>query len=381
MKKFYESLLYVMIILVTFQYCTKEKEPMSTITKREFGKLPNGTTVYLYTLANQQGMQVKITNYGGIITSVLVPDKEGQFGDVVLGYDHLRGYLEKTPYFGAIVGRYGNRIASGKFTLNGVEYSLAINNGPNALHGGLKGFDKVVWEPKEINQDGKPGLQLKYVSKDMEEGYPGKLDVTITYLLTNKNEIQIDYQATTDKKTVLNLTNHSYFNLKDDGASTILDHQIMINADRFTPVDQTLIPTGELRPVEGTPFDFRQPQKIGERIEADDQQIKFGGGYDHNFVLNGQAGTLRLAARVREATTGRVLEVFTTQPGVQFYTGNFLDGSITGKNGTVYGRRHGFCLETQHFPDSPNHPNFPSTVLAPGEKYHEVTVFKFSVEK
>jgi aldose 1-epimerase len=353
---------------------------MTVFKKSNFGKLPNGSSANLYTLTNNNGMEVKITNYGGIITSILVPDKAGKISDVVLGYDDLSGYLDKSPYFGCIVGRYGNRIANGKFSLDGEEYSLATNNGPNALHGGLKGFDKIVWQVKELPRDGNLGLELKYVSKDMEEGYPGNLDVTVTYILTEDNALRIDYLAITDKKTVLNLTNHSYFNLKDAGASPILDHFIKLNADKFTPVDETLIPTGELRSVENTPFDFRQPHTIGERINAENEQIKFGGGYDHNFVLHGEMGQLRVIAEIFEPTSGRVMEVFTTEPGVQFYTGNFLDGSITGKNGNVYQHRHGFCLETQHYPDSPNKPEFPSTILEPGQKYQSTTIYKFSVK-
>jgi len=361
--------------------CSQEEIGQMKIEKKLFGKTPEGMPVDLYTLTNANGMQVKITNYGGIITNIFVPDKNGLLGDVVLGYDNLDDYIKNNPYFGCIVGRYANRIAKGQFTIDSKTYTLAKNNGPNHLHGGIKGFDKVVWEAREIKGEDFVGLALKYLSRDGEEGYPGNLSVKVTYKLTNDNELRIDYQATTDKKTIVNLTNHSYFNLRDAGASSILDHVLMINADKFTPVDETLIPTGELRSVEGTPFDFRQPHQIGERINADDEQIKFGGGYDHNFVLNGQTGELRLAAKVFEPKTGRVLEVFTTEPGVQFYSGNFLDGTITGKYGTVYKHRHGFCLETQHYPDSPNHPDFPSVVLNPGEKYQTSTIFKFSVKK
>jgi aldose 1-epimerase len=373
--------IFLFLYLVLLQSCHKEIHKMESITKENFGYMPDGTGVDLYTLTNNKGMVVKITNYGGIITSILVPDKNGVLGDVVLGYDNLSGYLDKTPYFGSIVGRYGNRIANGKFVLDGTEYRLATNNGPNALHGGLKGFDKVIWEVKEIQETTKLGLELNYLSKDMEEGYPGNLDVTVTYLLTEDNAVRLEYLATTDKKTILNLTNHSYFNLKDGGATPILDHEMKINADRFTPVDQTLIPTGELSSVSGTPFDFRQPHKIGDRINAENEQIKFGGGYDHNFVLQGEMGELRLVAQVFESGSGRIMEVFTTEPGVQFYTGNFLDGTITGKNGNVYDYRHGFCLETQHFPDSPNKANFPSAVLEPGQQYQSTTIYKFSVKQ
>lgn len=344
-----------------------------------FGKTAEGEDVQIYTLTNSSGMEVRIMNYGGVIVSVKVPDKSGALSDVVLGCDTLDGYLKGVPYFGALVGRYGNRIAKGKFELDGQTYSLARNNGENALHGGLKGFDKVVWAAEPFEKDGASGLVLKYTSADGEEGYPGKLDVTVTYTLTADNSIRIDYEAVTGKPTVVNLTNHSYWNLKDAGATPILDHEVMLNCDRFTPVDAGLIPTGELKPVEGTPFDFRSPEKIGARIDADDEQIKRGGGYDHNFVINRTGEGLQLAAKVTEPTTGRVMEVLTMEPGVQFYTGNFLDGTITGKGGTIYQKRAGFCLETQHFPDSPNQPDFPSTTLRPGEIYKTTTVYKFSV--
>lgn len=351
------------------------------IEKQPFGKTKDGTAVALYSLTNVNGVTVKITNYGGIVTSILVPDKNGNLGDVVLGYDNLEGYLKNNPYFGCIVGRYGNRIARGKFTLNGKTYTLATNNEPNHLHGGIKGFDKVVWTAKEIKGEDTVGLELTYLSKDGEEGYPGKLSVKVSYTLTNENALRIDYDATTDQPTIVNLTNHSYFNLKDAGANPILDHELMLDAEYFTPVDETLIPTGELRAVEGSPFDFKNPNKIGARIGVDNEQIKFGLGYDHNFVLNGKTGELRLAGKLIESTTGRILEVWTTEPGIQFYSGNFLDGSIIGKNGTVFQHRHGLCLETQHYPDSPNQPNFPTTVLNPGEKYQTTTVYKFLVEK
>jgi aldose 1-epimerase len=349
------------------------------ITHRPFGKV-SGKTVQLYTLRNSNGVEAAITNYGGIVVSLKTPDRNGNFADVVLGFDSLDGYTKEHPYFGAIVGRYGNRIAKGRFTLNGVEYKLAVNNGENALHGGLKGFDKVVWTPKEISSAEGPALELTYVSKDGEEGYPGTLTATVRYTLTSDNELRLDYTATTDKDTVVNLTNHSYFNLAGQGTGDILNHEIQIFADRFTPVDEGLIPTGELKSVAGTPFDFRQPHKIGERINAKDDQIQRGKGYDHNFVLNGRMGELHPAARVTEATSGRIMEVSTTQPGVQFYTGNFLDGSVKGKGGTAYQFRWGFCLETQHFPDSPNQPKFPSTVLKPGETYKSTTIYKFSAK-
>ena len=308
-----------------------------------------------------------------------MPDRNGQFGDVVLGYDNLADYIKDSPYFGALIGRYGNRIAKGKFTLDGKEYTLAVNNGPNALHGGLKGFDKVVWEPRILASPEGPSLELRYMSKDGEEGYPGNLSVTAVYTLTDDNALKLEYTATTDKDTVVNLTQHSYFNLA--GKGDILNHQVMIPADKFTPVDSTLIPTGELKPVDGTPFDFRTPTAIGARIGQDDEQLKFGNGYDHNWVINKPMGQLGLMARVYEPTTGRVLEVWSTEPGLQFYSGNFLDGKITGKGGWVYQFRNGFCMEPQHYPDSPNQPNFPSVVLKPGQVYRNTIIYKFSVQK
>src|SRR5438067_11606165 len=342
-----------------------EAREKPVIKKEAFGNTSDGP-VDVYTIANSHGMEVRVTNYGGIIVLLRVPDKKGMPGDVVLGYDNLDGYLKNSPYFGAIVGRHGNRIANGKFTLDGVDYHLAKNNGPNSLHGGLKGFDKVIWHAEPFTNKEGSGLVLTYTSKEGEEGYPGNLKIKITYTVTDQNELQIDYEATTDKATPVNLTNHSYFNLAGQGNGDILKHEVEINADRFTPVDATLVPTGELREVKGTPLDFRKPTAIGARINTDDEQMKFGKGYDHNFVLNGKGKGPHLAARVHEPTSGRVMEVWTTEPGVQFYTGNFLDGSNKGKGGKVYKHRYGFCLETQHFPDSPNQPKFPSTVLKPG---------------
>ncbi|MCU1275965.1 MAG: aldose 1-epimerase [Bryobacterales bacterium] len=346
-----------------------------------FGKTKDGQAVDLYTLTNGHGMEVAITNYGGIVVSVKTPDRNGKLADVVLGFDNFEGYLQTMPYFGALIGRYGNRIANGRFTLDAREYHLAQNNGPNALHGGLRGFDKRIWSAKEIRAKDAPALELSYLSKDGEEGYPGNLSATVTYSLTPKNELKIDYAATTDKDTVVNLTNHSYFNLAGEGQGNVLPHVVMINADRFTPVDSTLIPTGELKSVEGTPFDFRKPTPIGARINDKNQQLQFGKGYDHNFVLNGDGGGLKLAARVTDPSSGRVMEVLTTQPGLQFYTGNFLDGTVRGKGGVAYGQRSAFCMETQHFPDSPNHPAFPSTVLKPGQRYQTTTVYRFAVDR
>ncbi|MCI0387977.1 MAG: galactose mutarotase [Acidobacteria bacterium] len=364
----------VMTLFCGFGVKIKEKAEMK---KETFGKLADGTPVDIYTLTNDKGMEVKITNYGGIVVSVKTPDRNGKFDDLVLGYDLLESYLKRNPMFGTIVGRYANRIGKAKFTLNGIEYSLARNNGENHIHGGPRGFDKQVWKAKPVSQRNGLALELSYLSKDGEESYPGNLSITVTYTLTNSNELKINYLATTDKDTVINLTNHSYFNLAGDG--DVLGHVIMIDADRYTPVGPGLIPTGELRSVKGTPLDFSQPLEIGKRIDSQDEQMVLARGYDHNFVLNHKPGELGLAARVHEPKTGRVLEVFTTEPGVQLYTGNNLDGSITGKGGRVYGRRSGFCLETQHFPDSPNKPQFPSAVLKKGEKYRTTTVYKFSV--
>ena len=353
----------------------------ASVTRAPFGVTPGGDSVELFTLTNPHGMEVRVMTYGGIIVSIKVPDRKGAIDDVVLGYDSLAGYLRSSPYFGAIVGRYGNRIAHGKFTIDGESYRLDTNNGPNALHGGVKGFDKVVWHAESIKQDSTVGVLLTHTSPDGDQGYPGTVQARVSYALTPDNKLIVSYHATTDKATPINLTQHSYFNLAGAGKGDILGHVVMINADRFTPVDSTLIPTGELAPVAGTPFDFRTPTAIGARIAQPDQQLKNGGGYDHNFVLNRNGDTLSLAARVVEPTTGRVLTVTTTQPGVQFYTGNFLDGTITGKDGHVYLRRYGFCLETQHFPDSPNHPTFPTTILRPGQEYQSQTVFRFSAQE
>ena len=346
------------------------------LKKTAFGKTKDGQAIDLYTLTNANGMEVAITNYGGIVVSVKTPDRDGKFADVALGFDDLAGYLRNEPYFGALIGRYGNRIAKGRFTLDGHEYRLAKNNGENALHGGLVGFDKRVGKARDVSAKGRPGIELGLFSKDGDEGYPGNLSVKVTYTLTPKNELKIDYAATTDKATVLNLTNHSYFNLAGQG--DVLSHVVTIDADRFTPVDATLIPTGELMSVAGTPFDFRKPTPIGARINDRNEQLQFGNGYDHNFVLNRSNGGLTLAARVTEPSSGRAMEVLTTEPGLQFYTANFLDGTIHGKGGKAYGRRAAFCMETQHFPDSPNQPQFPSVVLKPGQQFQSTTVFRFS---
>ena len=350
------------------------------INPEAFRRTIDGSPVELYTLKNKNGLEATITNYGGIVVSLTVPDKNGKLSDVVLGYDTLNDYIGNSPYFGALIGRYGNRIAKGRFTINGVDYQLAQNNAQNSLHGGLKGFDKVVWQAEKMDTPEGPALKLTYTSKDGEENYPGALRCEVVYTLTNNNELKIQYTAETDKPTFVNLTHHSYFNLKDAGASDILGHELMIKSDKFTPVDKGLIPTGELRPVAGTPFDFNKPTAIGARVESDDEQMKFGTGYDHNWVLNRQGKDLELVASLYEPTTGRFMEVLTTEPGMQFYCGNFLDGTNKGKGGTAYQHRTGLCLETQHFPDSPNHPDFPTTELQPGEKYTQTTVYRFSTK-
>ncbi|HZT38334.1 MAG TPA: aldose epimerase family protein [Bryobacteraceae bacterium] len=372
-------LLIASSLMILASCAAKEEKGAAGLKKQSWGKA-SGADVDLYTLTNRNGMSVEITNYGGRVVTLKVPDRNGAFDDVVLGFDSLEGYLGNNPYFGAIVGRYGNRIAKGRFTLDGKEYHLPINNGENSLHGGLKGFDKVVWNGKDASGPDGPAVELMYLSRDGEEGYPGNLAATVRYTLTDNNELKIHYTATTDKPTVLNLTNHSYFNLAGQGKGDILGHEMMINADRYTPVDAGLIPTGELAPVLGTPFDFRQPTAIGARINANNEQLKIAKGYDHNFVLNTAGSAATAAIRVHEPKTGRVMEVYTDQPGVQFYTGNFLDGTIHGKGGKAYGPRAAFCLETQHFPDSPNHSNFPSTALRPGETYNTTTIYKFSTD-
>ena len=341
-----------------------------SIEKQVFGKA-DSRDVYLYTLTNANGLKTDITNYGGIVTSLMVPDREGNLADIVSGYDSLTEYIENNPYFGALIGRCGNRIGKGKFTLNGVEYTLATNNGPNHLHGGLKGFDKVVWDAEEMQTDEGDALKLTYLSKDGEEGYPGNLKCTVIYTLTNNDELKVSYEAETDKDTVVNLTHHSYFNLGAHDSGDIFGHELKLNADNYTPVDEGLIPTGEIKPVKDTLLDFTKPAPIGSRID----QVE--GGYDHNFVLNSSDGSLALAASVYEPNSGRVMEIYTTEPAIQFYSGNFLDGSNKGK-GAVYNKHNSFCLETQHFPDSPNQPNFPSVILKPGEKYTHLTVHKFS---
>lgn len=331
----------------------------------------------IYLLRNSAGMQARITNYGGIVMSLQVPDRNGSFADVVLGYDKVADYVKASPYFGCLVGRYGNRIGKARFSLDGHDYPLAANDGPNSLHGGVKGFDKVMWRARPVPSQLGAALELRYLSKHLEEGFPGNLDVVAVYTLTEDGGLRIDFSATTDQKTIVNLTHHSYFNLA--GRGDILGHEIQINGQRFTPVDANLISTGELRPVAGTPFDFRQPTPIGAHIDADDEQIRFGRGYDHNWVIDKPMGSLGLLARVFEATTGRALEVLSTEPGTQFYTGNFLDGTIVGKGGWRYQKRSAFCIEPQHYPDTPHQPGFPSVVLAPGETYKNTIVYRFFV--
>jgi aldose 1-epimerase len=354
------------------------------IIVKPFGQLADGRQTHLYTLENARGFRADISDFGGIVVSLFVPDKSGKLADVSLGFDNAPQYLKASPYFGALIGRYGNRIASGKFTLDGKTYTLATNNTPGgipcSLHGGNVGFDKVLWSAKPGVKDGSPTLVLSYLSRDGEEGYPGNLSVEVTYTVTPQDELRIDYQATTDKATPVNLTNHTYFNLQGEGEGTILDHVVTLRASQTTPVNAGLIPTGEIAPVAGTPLDFTSPHAIGDRIEADDQQLKFAGGYDHNWVLDKPPGELALAATVYEPNSGRVMEVLTTEPGVQFYSGNFLDGTLTGKSEKKYPRRSGFCLETQHYPDSPNHPNFPSTILRPGETLRSTTIYRFSAK-
>ncbi len=365
-------------MLLSLTMCATILEAKTSVSKQPFGKMPDGTQIDVYTLSEGK-VEARIITYGGIVVSLKTPDKSGKVDDIVLGFDNLDQYVKVSnapgnPFFGALIGRYGNRIANAEFKLDGKEYHVPANDGKNSLHGGPHGFNNQVWKAKEIPN----GVELTYLSKDGEAGYPGNLSVTVRYTLSNA-ALHIDYSATTDKPTVLNLTNHSYFNLAGQGNGDVLNHELTLHASKFTPVDSTLIPTGELRPVAGTPFDFLKPHRIGERIDADDEQLKIAKGYDHNWVIDSQgAGKLTDTAEVYEPTSGRVLRVSTTQPGVQFYTGNFLDGTLKGKEGKTYVHRGGFCLETQHFPDSPNHPKFPTTELKPGQRFHSVTVFTFA---
>ncbi len=377
MKRFASTALLLLIGLPGFVM----SQNSGTLPKESFGKTSGGHEVSLFTLKNAAGMEVRITNYGGTIEMIRVKDRHGKFDDVVLGFSDLAGYAQKlnTAYFGALIGRYGNRIARGTFTLDNHTYHIPTNDGPNMLHGGTTGFNKRVWDAKDVSNADGPALELHYLSPDGEMGFPGNLDVTVRYSLDSKNGLHIDYYAKTDKDTVLNLTNHSYFNLIGAGSATVLTHKVTLNASRFTPVDANLIPTGQLESVAGTPFDFRKATDIGARIGARSEQLRLGKGYDHNFVLDHPGDLNQVAARVEEPKSGRVLEVFTTQPGIQFYSGNFLEGNMKGIGG-LYRHRSALCLETQHFPDSPNHPSFPTTVLHPGEEFHQTTIYRFSTE-
>ena len=378
MKKI--EILIVIFLVIISNSCTKISKKMQVlkIDKIQFGETMDGTDVDQFILSNNNGMEIRIITYGGVITSWTAPDKNGNYKDIVLGYNTLAEYEAETPYFGALIGRYGNRIAKGKFSLDNQEYTLAVNNGVNHLHGGLKGFDKVIWDAKTIVSDSTVSLELSYLSKDMEEGYPGNLETKVTYTLNNKDELSVNYEATTDKPTIVNLTQHSYFNLTADFNQDILGHELVINADSFLPVDNTLIPTGEFRDVTGTPFDFKTSKAIGIHIDNENIQLKNGLGYDHCWVLNDQNTGVRFVASAYEPVSERLLEVFSDEPGIQFYSGNFLDGTLPSKNNGVYQHRTGFCLETQHYPDSPNQKNFPSVRLNPGEKYNSKTVFRLS---
>jgi aldose 1-epimerase len=378
------SLLKIAFVALVLAFASSTLSAQATASAKpkveSWGKTPAGESVDLYTLTNSKGMEACIITYGGIVVSLKVPDRAGKLGDVVTGFDSLASYVgpPAPPHFGALIGRYGNRIGGASFTLDGVKYALSANEGANTLHGGTLGFDRVVWKGKSLSPQ---SLELTYFSKDGDQGFPGNLSVTVVYTVTDNNELKIDYSATTDKNTVVNLTNHSYFNLAGQGEGDVLAHQVMLAADRFTPVDKALIPTGELKSVAGTPFDFRTPHAIGERINANDEQLIFGKGYDHNFVLNhGLSATPQLSARVTEPKSGRVMEVLTTEPGLQFYTGNQLDGSLHGKDGKAYGKRSAFCMETQHYPNSPNQPSFPTTELKPGARYHTTTIYRFSAK-
>jgi aldose 1-epimerase len=379
----FPAVLSTLAILSTFAGDLPRNAAGSKVQVSDFGKTSEGIAVYRYVLSNRKGIEAVVTSYGATLVSLRVPDRNGKAADIVLGYDDLAGYEEGKSFLGATIGRYGNRIAGGEFTLDGKVFHLPKNDGPNSLHGGTRGFNKRVWTGVDRSRADAQVLELSYTSPDGEEGYPGTLKAKVTYTLpAEASELRIDYSATTDKDTIVNLTNHSYFNLSGDASKEIVDHQLLLRAPQFTPVDATLIPNGELRAVRGTPFDFTVPTTIGARINQDHEQLKFGKGYDHNWVLERtKKGALQLAAEVFEPTSGRVLQVLTTEPGIQFYSGNFLDGTAKGKGGQLYSHRTGLCLETQHFPDSPNHPKFPSTVLKPGEPYRSTTVLRFSVRK
>jgi len=374
--------LFAFITFLSLAFCFPGQGAEGKIRVADFGITKEGDAIHRYVLHNEKGVEAIVISYGATLVSLKIPDRNGKAADVVLGYDNLDGYEQDKSFFGATIGRYGNRIAKGEFTLDGAPFHLPKNDGPNSLHGGSRGFNKRVWTAVDRSGVDAEVLELTYTSQDGEEGYPGTLKVTVTYTLpAQSNELRIDYSATTDKDTVVNLTNHSYFNLSGVVNQEILNHQLLLHADKFTPVDATLIPTGELRSVAGTPFDFTKATPIGAHINQDDEQLKFGKGYDHNWVLKRSGNGLQLAAEVFEPGSGRVLEVLTTEPGIQFYSGNFLDGTVHGKDGQLYGHRTGLCLETQHFPDSPNHPNFPSTELKPGQAYRSTTVFRFATRK
>ena len=379
MRKNYVFLAAI-IGLFLLTVCSTQNTTNDSVKKELFGKLKTGEEVFAYTLQNKAGMQAKIINFGATLVSLTAPDKNGKYEDVTLGYDNINDYAEGTSYFGAIVGRYGNRIGKGKFTLDGKEYQLTINNGENHLHGGIKGFNKVIWNAEPETTDSTQSLKLTYLSPDGDQGYPGNLNITVVYTLHENNSLEIDYSATTDKPTILNPTHHSYFNLTGNVDNTILNHELKIDADYITPVDKGLITTGKLEKVEGTPFDFRTFHKIGERINDKDQQLEYGMGYDHNWVLNNYNGSVREVAELYEPVSGRLMQVFTDQPGLQFYSGNFLDGTIKGKGGKMYKHRTGLCLETQHYPDSPNKPDFPSARLNPGDTYKQTTIYHFTTK-
>jgi aldose 1-epimerase len=381
MKKNLLLFLLMLLSLIVLSCQDKSAKKAGTmIAKTSYGKLPDGREVSQYTLKNAGGVEVRIINYGAIVTSIRVPDRDGKLADIVLGYDSLSGYLGDNAFLGAIVGRYGNRINKGRFKIDGQEYQVTVNDGENHLHGGKIGFNKVLWDAKVGPPAAEPALALTYISPDGEEGYPGTVTLTVTYTLTNENELRIDYEGKTDKPTILNPTHHSYFNLTGNPIETILNHELIIDADKITPVDAGLIPTGELADVANTPFDFRKPQKIGLRINEPNEQLQFGHGYDHNWVLNNYDRTVHEVVELYEPLSGRLMEIFTDQPGMQFYSGNFLNGTIRGKNGVQYQHRTGLCLEAQCFPDSPNKPNFPSVILRPGQVYHQRTIYKFSVK-
>lgn len=371
-------ILFIGTITFIITSCQQNGDGTMKIKKENFGQLSDGRNVDIFTISHPGGSEVKITNYGAALVSVKVPDKNGIFEDVLLGFDELEKYEKIRAYYGAIVGRYGNRIGKGKFTIDGKEYQIPINDGENSLHGGFNGFDRQLWEVKDFSVDTGAYVKLYYFSKDGEEGYPGNMEVTVVYRFTLDHEIKIDYVMTTDAKTVKNVTNHAYFNLSGNVRKDILDHQLMLNAETFTPVDKGLIPTGEIRSVKNTPFDFRQPKAIGEHINVENEQLKFGLGYDHNWILSNVDDKLKLAGSIYEPESGRFMEIFTTEPSIQFYSGNFMDGSHAGHSGKVYQYREAMCLETQHYPDSPNHSNFPSTLLNPGEIYRSSTIYKFS---